>query len=236
MIFGKIDYLNLLPLHIYLKKMPLPTYVKRTTEYKKGVPRKLNESLYFRRIDAAIISSIESYRKKYKTLNVGICANKKVKSVLIKKQTQNKEDNESATSNVLAKILKQNGEVIIGDKALKLYLQNQNAYIDLCEVWYEKFNLPFVFARFSCIKNFSNYKKIMNCFVKNKIFIPQYILCDYAKSRQLSQKDIKDYLQLIYYKIGAKEQFALKKFNTMQKDLKVKNKKTSNLLTNFSFK
>ncbi|EFU7095095.1 menaquinone via futalosine step 1, partial [Campylobacter coli] len=24
MIFGKIDYINLLPLHIYLKKYPLP--------------------------------------------------------------------------------------------------------------------------------------------------------------------------------------------------------------------
>ncbi|MCR6570898.1 menaquinone via futalosine step 1 [Campylobacter insulaenigrae] len=225
MIFGKIDYLNLLPLHIYLKKMPLPTYVKKITEYKKGVPKKLNESLYFRRIDAAIISSIESYNKKYKTLNIGICANKKVKSVLVKKQTQNKEDSSSATSNALAKILKQNGEVIIGDKALKLYLQNPNAYIDLCEVWYEKLKLPFVFARFSCIKNFSNYKKIMNCFVKRKIFIPQYILCDYAKSRKLSQREIKNYLKLIYYKIDTKEQLALKKFYIMQKELRIKNKK-----------
>ncbi|CAM4136605.1 MqnA/MqnD/SBP family protein [Campylobacter armoricus] len=212
MIFGKIDYLNLLPLHIYLKKSAFPNYVKQTTEYKKGVPSKLNRHLYFRRIDAAIISSIESRRKKYKTLNVGICANKKVKSVLVKKHSQSKEDASSATSNALAKVLKQKGEVVIGDKALKLYLQNPKDYIDLCELWYEKTNLPFVFARFSCVKNFSIYKKMMKNFIKSKIFIPQYILLNYSKSRNLSQKEISAYLKLIYYKIGVKEQMALKKF------------------------
>ncbi|WP_139493173.1 MqnA/MqnD/SBP family protein [Campylobacter armoricus] len=212
MVFGKIDYLNLLPLHIYLKKSAFPSYVKRTTEYKKGVPSKLNRHLYFRRIDAAIISSIESRRKKYKTLNVGICANKKVKSVLVKKHSQSKEDASSATSNALAKVLKQKGEVVIGDKALKLYLQNPKDYIDLCELWYEKTNLPFVFARFSCVKNFSIYKKMMKNFIKSKIFIPQYILLNYSKSRNLSQKEISAYLKLIYYKIGVKEQMALKKF------------------------
>ncbi|WP_139452386.1 MqnA/MqnD/SBP family protein [Campylobacter armoricus] len=212
MVFGKIDYLNLLPLHIYLKKSAFPSYVKRTTEYKKGVPSKLNRHLYFRRIDAAIISSIESRRKKYKTLNVGICANKKVKSVLVKKHSQSKEDASSATSNALAKVLKQKGEVVIGDKALKLYLQNPKDYIDLCELWYEKTNLPFVFARFSCVKNFSIYKKMMKNFIKSKTFIPQYILLNYSKSRNLSQKEISAYLKLIYYKIGAKEQMALKKF------------------------
>ncbi|EAK5578258.1 menaquinone via futalosine step 1 [Campylobacter lari] len=212
MIFGKIDYLNLLPLHIYLKKSAFPSYVKQTTEYKKGVPSKLNRHLYFRRIDAAIISSVESRRKKYKTLNVGICASKKVKSVLVKKQSESKEDASSATSNALAKVLKQKGKVIIGDKALKLYLQNPKDYIDLCELWYEKTKLPFVFARFSCIKNFSIYKKMMKNFTKSKIFIPQYILLDYSKSRNLSQKEISAYLKLIYYKIGTKEQKALKKF------------------------
>ncbi|TXE85086.1 menaquinone via futalosine step 1 [Campylobacter peloridis] len=212
MVFGKIDYLNLLPLHIYLKKTPFPSYVKQTTEYKKGVPSKLNRSLYYKRIDAAIISSIESGRKKYKTLNIGICANKKVKSVLVKKHSQSKEDASSATSNALAKVLKQKGEVIIGDKALKLYLQNPHDYIDLCELWYEKTNLPFVFARFSCIKNFSIYKKMMKKFINSKIFIPQYILLEYSKTRNLSQKEITAYLRLIYYKIGTKEQKALKIF------------------------
>ncbi|QOR00937.1 MULTISPECIES: MqnA/MqnD/SBP family protein [unclassified Campylobacter] len=212
MVFGKIDFLNLLPLHIYLKKTAFPSYVKKTTEYKKGVPSKLNRHLYFRRIDAAIISSIESRRKKYKTLNVGICASKKVESVLVKKNSQSKEDASSATSNALAKVLKQKGEVIIGDKALKLYLQNPNDYIDLCQLWYEKTNLPFVFARFACVRNFSIYKKMMKQFANSKIFIPQYILLDYAKSRGLSQKEIIAYLKLIYYKIETKEKMALKRF------------------------
>lgn len=123
MIFGKIDYINLLPLHIYLKKYPLPNGFKASMEHKKGVPSKLNKDLFYRRIDAAIISSIESARKKYKNLDLGICANKRVLSVLVEKNTLNAKDPSSATSNALAKVLKQDGKVIIGDKALKLYLK-----------------------------------------------------------------------------------------------------------------
>ena len=51
MIFGKIDYINLLPLHIYLKKYPLPNGFKASMEHKKGVPSKLNKDLFYRRID-----------------------------------------------------------------------------------------------------------------------------------------------------------------------------------------
>ncbi len=107
-------------------------------EYKKGVPSKLNKDLFYRRIDAAIISSIESARKKYKNLDLGICANKRVLSVLVEKNTSNAKDPSSATSNALAKVLKQDGKVIIGDKALKLYLKDPSKYIDLCAKWHEK--------------------------------------------------------------------------------------------------
>ena len=113
MIFGKIDYLNLLPLHVYIKKSSLPSQFKKSMEFKKGVPSKLNRDLFFKRIDGAIISSIESKRKKYKNLDLGICANKKVLSVLVEKNTNNLKDPSSASSNVLARILKQNGKVII---------------------------------------------------------------------------------------------------------------------------
>lgn len=54
---------------------------------------------------------------------MGICANKRVLSVLVEKNTSNAKDPSSATSNALAKVLKQDGKVIIGDKALKLYLK-----------------------------------------------------------------------------------------------------------------
>ncbi len=218
MVFGKIDYINLLPLHIYLKKYPLPNGYKMSMEYKKGVPSKLNKDLFCRRIDAAIISSIESARRKYKNLDVGICANKRVLSVLVEKNTPDTPDLNSATSNALAKVLAQNGRVIIGDKALKLYLQDPSNYIDLCTKWHEKTGLPFVFARFSCIQKKALYEKILKNFSKTKIKISYFMLEKYAKTRKLGIKDIKYYLDgIIYYKISTKEKLALKRFVDMCK-------------------
>ncbi|MEE6566541.1 hypothetical protein VWM73_11285, partial [Campylobacter coli] len=66
-------------------------------EHKKGVPSKLNKDLFYRRIDAAIVSSIESARKKYKNLDLGICVKLKIESLfsksvaLIKASTDKKE-------------------------------------------------------------------------------------------------------------------------------------------------
>ncbi|MFQ6342932.1 MqnA/MqnD/SBP family protein [Campylobacter sp. VTCC 70190] len=213
MIFGKIDYINLLPLHIYLKKYPLPSGFKMAMEYKKGVPSKLNKDLFYRRIDAAIISSIESARKKYKNLDLGICANKRVLSVLVEKNTPSAKDSSSASSNALAKILKQDGRVIIGDKALKLYLKEPSKYIDLCEKWHEKTGLPFVFARFSCMQKKALYAKILKNFSKTKTKIPCYILQNYAKQKEIGIKPMRFYLdEFIYYKLGFKEKIALKRF------------------------
>ncbi|QWU80545.1 6-amino-6-deoxyfutalosine synthase [Campylobacter novaezeelandiae] len=218
MIFGKIDYINLLPLHIYLKKYPLPNGFKASMEFKKGVPSKLNRDLFYRRIDGAIISSIESARKKYQNLDIGICAYKKVLSVLVQKNTPSLKDPSSATSNALAKVLKQDGKVIIGDKALKLYLEDDTKYIDLCSLWYEKTGLPFVFARFSCVKKKEIYKIIFKKFSKKNIKIPYYILEKYAKRVNLDVKDIKYYLdEIIYYEIKTKEKFALKRFIAQSK-------------------
>ncbi|ARE81158.1 MULTISPECIES: MqnA/MqnD/SBP family protein [Campylobacter] len=213
MIFGKIDYINLLPLHIYLKKYPLPSGIKASFERKKGVPSRLNRALYKRQIDAAIISSIESVKTKYQNLNLGICANKQVLSVLVEKKTPNQKDSSSASSNALATILQQKGKVVIGDKALKLYLENKENFIDLCEVWHKKTNLPFVFARFSCTQKKALYKKILLPFAKKRIKIPSYILENYAKTREINKKDILFYLEkVIYYKLGKKEKKALAKF------------------------
>ncbi|KAA6231305.1 menaquinone via futalosine step 1 [Campylobacter sp. LR264d] len=221
MLFGKIDYINLLPLHIYLKKYPLPNGIKRAMEYKKGVPSKLNKDLFYKRIDAGVISSIQSAKKKYKYLDIGICANKRVMSVLVKKNTQNLQDPSSASSNALAKILKVQGQVVIGDKALKYYIENEKAYIDLCSVWFEKTGLPFVFGRFSCIKHKIFYERIFKNYQhsqKTKLKIPYYILEKYAKTRQISVKNIKFYLQnIIYHKISFKEKRALKLFFKMYK-------------------
>ncbi len=212
MIFGKIDYINLLPFHIYLKKASLQSAFKHTVRYKKGVPSHINKQLRYARIDAAIISSVQSKKPYYKQLDFGIAAHKKVKSVLVKKGTKSKADPASASSNALAKKLALDGEVVIGDRALKMYLKNPNEFIDLVEVWYERYGLPFVFARLCVRKHHKFYEKLYKNFLRSHVKIPNYILKHYAKSRGISKKDILGYLKLIYYSLGTKEKRALKKF------------------------
>lgn len=215
MIFANIDYLNLLPLHIYIKKYPLPNGIKKAMHYKSGVPSKMNKAISNRQIDSSVISSIESFKKKYKKLDLGICANKRVLSVLVQKNTSYEKDKSSATSNALAKVLKQNGKVVIGDEALRRYIKEPHLYNDLCSLWYEKTSLPFVFGRFSCIRHKKLYEKMLYPFLRKKTKIPAYILERYSIQRGIDKKDIKDYLNFIYYKIGIREKMALKKFQSL---------------------
>lgn len=212
MIFGKIDYINLLPFHVFLKGTSLQNSFKKSIEYKSGVPSQLNQKLIQGKIDAAIISSIQSSKPYLKQLDLGISAHKRVSSVLVKKDTLPKNDSASETSNALAKLLDIKGEIIIGDRALKLYLQNPDDFIDLVQIWHQKCNLPFVFARLCVRKNYNFYKNLSKKFLHQKIKIPRYILQKYAKSRQISEKDILEYLKLIYYPLHVKEKRALKKF------------------------
>ncbi len=212
MIFGKIDYINLLPFHMYLKKSSLSNALKQSCEYKKSFPANINEKFRKRRVDGAFISSIESNRKYIKNLPLGIIAKKHVTSVLVKKNTICSKDPHSATSNVLAKVLHVDGEVLIGDRALKLYLENPNDYIDLAKEWNCNYKLPFVFAVLSINSHFKTYKKLSDNFKSNRIKIPQYILKKYAYERNIPPKEILRYLSLISYEIGEKERRGLKLF------------------------
>jgi len=205
-LLGHIDYINLLPFYVFMKKH----YSYYTT--KKSYPSKINKMFEKKIIDAAFISSIKSKNKK--CLDAGIVANKKVLSVLVCKG-ENKDDFESNTSNILAKVLKENGEVIIGDKALIKFYEQNNCK-DLAKVWYDKYHLPFVFARFCINKDTKEYKKMINHFLNTKIYIPQYILKKYKGN--LSNKQLKEYLNLISYKIGYKEKKSLKKFFKLAKN------------------
>ncbi|MCR4942738.1 MAG: menaquinone via futalosine step 1 [Campylobacter sp.] len=221
--FGKIDYLNLLPFHVFLKSYRMPNAAKMAIEHKKGVPSKLNKELYAMRIDAAVISSIQSRHKKYKKLNFGIVAKGDVKSVLVRKNTPTKLDPASASSNMLRKILGLNGEVVIGDRALKAYLKDgDDSFYDLGRIWQQKYNLPFVFGRFCYTNNGSFYKTLVDDFLKTKVKIPQYILQDYAKSRGIKPSDIKWYLNFISYKMGKKEQKSVRMFITKARKLNFK--------------
>ena len=74
MVFGKIDYLNLLPFYVFMKRYTKSTRLQMSLHYKKGVPSKLNRDFAARRIDAAFISSITA--RHAKSVNVGIVARK----------------------------------------------------------------------------------------------------------------------------------------------------------------
>ncbi len=211
MIFGKIDYINLLPFHFFLKQSNMQNGFKKSIEYNRGIPSKINNRFLNRKVDAAFISSIKSTKKNIKTLPVGIVAQKKVKSVLVK-EGNFKPDKASATSNVLANILQIKGEVLIGDHALKEYIKSPENYMDLAEIWYNRYGLPFVFAVFCTNKHHKIYKKIAKQFAIKKIKIPEYLLEIYSKQRGISKKEIKEYLKLISYKINRKEEKALKLF------------------------
>ena len=225
MIFGKIDYQNLLPFHVFLKSSPLNSQIKKAIEFKKGVPSKLNRALNARKIDAAVISSIASKKANLKKLNFGIVAKKDVKSVLVRKNSTMKFDPASASSNALAMVLGLKGEVIIGDRALKAYLSDgKECFYDLGQIWHKKTNLPFVFGRFSYVKNGSFYKRLVAKFLQKNVKIPNYILASYAKSRGISKQDIRWYLKFISYKIGPKEQKSLRKFFKENRLLKAEKK------------
>lgn len=212
--FGKIDYLNLLPFHVFLKKSPLQSYVKKAIEHKKGVPARLNNALLRSQIDAAVISSIESRRTKYKKLNFGIVAGRgAVKSVLVRKNSKPSLDAESASSNMLARVLGLKGEVIIGDKALKVYIADgAENFHDLGAHWRSRTGLNFVFARFCYTKNGEIYSRLSRAFLRENIKIPAYIMQHYSRTRNIAPDTIKWYLQHITYKIGKKELKSLKIF------------------------
>jgi chorismate dehydratase len=220
-IFGKIDYINLLPFHVFLKRSPLPNAFKQSLEYKKGVPSALNYKLKRRQIDAAVISSIESTHPMYRRLDMGIVAKKEVKSVLVKPGSS-RNDPASATSNALAKALHVNGEVLIGDRALKAYLQAPEAYVDLAKIWHEHTGLPFVFARLCVTKDTAFYRRLAHQFTRQKVRIPRYILAKYAKERGISEAAIVDYLTLISYQLGPKEKRGLKRFLQAAKSINIK--------------
>ncbi len=209
MVFGKIEYLNLLPFHVFMKRFTKSSQQSMSMHYKRGVPAEVNQKFLAHRVDAAFISSISA--KKYKNIGLGIIAKKEVKSVLVIPSHNSKSDKESASSNILAKILDVKGEVIIGDKALRYALQNTQG-IDLAKLWNEKYNLPFVFALLCYHNNKKIYTQIEKQFLKTRVKIPQYILKQASLRTDVKSEDILDYLELISYRVDAKAELGLKRF------------------------
>ena len=209
MVFGKIEYLNLLPFHVFMKRFSRNSQQSMSMNYYKSVPAKINEKFISRRVDAAFISSVKA--KRFWHVDLGIIAKKEVLSVLVVPHAKDEKDIESASSNILAKILKIHGKVLIGDKALKYYLSDKE-YIDLAKEWNKRYNLPFVFALLCYHKDKKLYKSIRKEFLKQKVKIPQYILTQASQRTDISKKDILHYLQYISYDLDTKAKAGLKKF------------------------
>jgi len=217
MIFGKIEYLNLLPFHVFMKRFTKSSQQSMSMHYKRGVPAEINKKFVSRRVDAAFISSIRA--KDYSHVGLGIIAKKEVKSVLLIPSSTSVRDKESASSNVLAQVLGIKGEVLIGDKALRYSLENR-PNIDLAKEWNDRYNLPFVFALLCYHKDKKLYKKIEKEFLKKEQKIPYYILQKASKRTRISPKEVLKYLALISYKLDNRAKQGLKKFYTKAKNNK----------------
>lgn len=215
MIFAKIDFINLLPFYIFIKKNIKSSQIKQIINYKKSYPSKINIQFKKRKIDAAIISSIAS--RNCKCLDMGIVAKNEVLSVLALKGKYEK-DFQSDTSNALTKVLEIDGKVLMGDKALKYYHDNPNGdFIDLASMWKEKYGLPFVFARLCLNKEEKYLNDLSQKFLKQNIKIPQYILNKYVKRSGLTKAQILEYLTKISYELSYKEKQSLKLFLKLTK-------------------
>ncbi len=184
--------------------------------YHKGVPSTINKKFRQRKVDAAFISSIEA--QKCKNAHLGIIAKKEVQSVLVIPSQKTKKDSESATSNRLAELLGISGEILIGDKALRYALDHDN-YIDLAKMWYERYNLPFVFALLCSHSKKKEFLKLQKSFAKHShcIKIPHYLLQKASKRTQIEPKAIKSYLKLISYKMDYKAKRSFVKFYMLVK-------------------
>ena len=209
MIFGKIEYLNLLPFHVFIKRFTRNTQQKMLMEYKKNVPAKINNEFLNRRVDAAFISSIAAQKSNY--VSLGIIAKQEVKSVIVIPAKTDKKDVESASSNLLANLLHVKGEVLIGDKALKHYIQKK-PFIDLAHEWNKRYQLPFVFAVLCYHKDKKLYSNIEKEFLKRKVKIPNYILHQASCRTDIPNKEILNYLTYISYQLDTKAYLGLKKF------------------------
>ncbi|WP_457596888.1 MqnA/MqnD/SBP family protein [Hydrogenimonas sp.] len=209
MVFGKIEYLNLLPFHQFLKRYFRHGAEKAAWRKKGGHPAAVNEALRRGRIDAAVISSVASRR--WRCADMGIVADGAVWSVLAL-PGENRPDEESATSNALAGVLGIEGRLLIGDKALRHYFEKGEG-IDLAAEWKARTGLPFVFARLCGRgRHARRIGRIGRLFLKAPVQVPYRDRARAAEKLGITVSQLDSYLARIGYRLGWRERRALARF------------------------
>jgi chorismate dehydratase len=207
-IFGSINYLNLLPFQVYMKQRFGSVQFQQMLRWRRAVPSAINRQFSKGKIHAAFISSIVSRR--HRCTDLGIVADGPVYSVFAI-PGEPSADHESATSNTLADIMYLRGKIIIGDKALRYYIKGGEG-TDLAAEWKRQTGLPFVFARLCHNRHGKKIRKVEREFGSRKWKIPRYILKREANRKGISPSQLRWYLDHIGYRIGWKERKALKLF------------------------
>ncbi len=207
--FGRIDYLNLLPFHVFMKRYLRFSQPQMAIRHGAGVPSAVNRAFETRRVDAAFVSSIRARRCRRAPL--GIIARGEVQSVLLIPGTESKKDSASATSNVLADLLGLEGEVVIGDRALRAYSEGVEA-VDLAALWRERYGLPFVFAVLCHRGHDEKIGRLARAFARRPQKIPQYLLRRAAERSGIPVPVIRAYLEKIDYRLDHRSLRGLQTF------------------------
>lgn len=207
--FGRIDYLNLLPFHVFMKRYMGSSQAQMMLRHGAGVPSAINRAFRARKIDAAFISSIRAIGERH--LDLGIIADGEVQSVLLIPSEAPQKDTASETSNVLADILGLEGRVLIGDPALRAYVAGVDA-VDLATEWKRRTGLPFVFAVLCYHGNSQRMKKLGRAFHRHNKKIPQYLLQRASRRSGVPEAAITEYLTHIRYRMDHHSRRGLRTF------------------------
>lgn len=207
--FGRIDYLNLLPFHIFMKRYLRASRSQMMLRHGANVPSRINRDFRTGKVDAAFISSIRAKRERH--LGLGIIADGAVQSVLVLPSQTPQRDSASETSNALADILGAEGRVLIGDPALRAYLAGADA-VDLAAAWKARYGLPFVFALLCYRGNAAYMRQLGRAFERHPKKIPQYLLQRAAARSGVPPVAILSYLEHIHYRLDHRSLRALHRF------------------------
>ncbi|MHC3995100.1 MqnA/MqnD/SBP family protein [Thiomicrolovo sp. ZZH C-3] len=207
--FGRIEYLNLLPFHVFMKRYLRSSQSQMMLRHGANVPSAINRAYRARKIDAAFISSIRAKGQKH--LNLGIIADGPVQSVLLIPSESPQTDTASETSNALTRVLGLEGRVIIGDPALRAYLEGVEA-LDLAEEWHKRHGLPFVFGLLSYQSHAKQLQQLARAFARRRQKIPQYLLKRASVRTGVRPQDILAYLEGIHYRMDHRAHRSLRLF------------------------